>query len=40
MVAAELIRPINKTVYEVALIMESMGLQPLLMTTLGFMRTM
>ncbi|KAF7984793.1 hypothetical protein HWV62_11792 [Athelia sp. TMB] len=39
MVAAELIRPINKTVYEVALIMESMGLQPLLMTTLGFLRT-
>lgn len=40
MVAAELIRPINKTLYEVALIMESMGLQPLLMTTLGFLRTM
>jgi len=39
MVAAELIRPINKNIYEVALIMESMGLQPLLMTTLGFLRT-
>lgn len=40
MVAAELIRPINETVYEIALILEGLGLQPLLMTTLGFLRTM
>ncbi|KZP28441.1 hypothetical protein FIBSPDRAFT_817331 [Athelia psychrophila] len=39
MVAAELIRPLNKNIYEVALILEGLGLQPLLMTTLGFMRT-
>ncbi|KZP28442.1 hypothetical protein FIBSPDRAFT_927577 [Athelia psychrophila] len=39
MASAELIRPINKTNYEIALILEGLGLQPLLMTTLGFMRT-
>lgn len=39
MVAAELIRPINTNVYIVAFIMEAAGLSPLLMATLGFLRT-
>ena len=39
MVAAELIQPVNITLYIIAFILEAAGLSPLLMATLGFLRT-
>jgi len=39
MVAAELVQPVNKTLYIIAFILESAGLSPLLLATLGFLRT-
>ena len=38
--AAQLVTPVNTTLYEVAYILESVGLSPLLLATLGFLRTM
>jgi len=38
MVAAELIQPVNVTLYIIAFILEATGLSPLLMATLGFLR--
>lgn len=40
MTAAQLVTPVNTTLYEVAYILESVGLSPLLLATLGFLRTM
>jgi hypothetical protein len=39
MVAAELIQPVNITLYIIGFILEAAGLSPLLMATLGFLRT-
>jgi len=39
MIAAELIRPVNTTLYIIAFILEAAGLSPLLLATLGFLRT-
>lgn len=40
MVAAELTEPVNTTLYIIAFILESAGLSPLLLATLGFLNTM
>ena len=39
MIAAELVQPVNTTLYIVAFILEAAGLSPLLMATLAFLRT-
>jgi len=39
MMAAELIQPVNTTLYVIAFILEAAGLSPLLLATLGFLRT-
>lgn len=39
LVASQLITPINETIYTTAIILESVGLSPLLLATLGFLRT-
>jgi hypothetical protein len=39
MVAAELVQPVNTTLYIIAFILEAAGLSPLLLATLGFLRT-
>lgn len=40
MIAAEEIRPVNVTLYIIAFVLESAGLSPLLLATLGFLKTM
>ena len=39
MIAAQLTQPANVTLYIIAYILQAAGLSPLLMATLGFLRT-
>lgn len=40
LIAAQLTRPVNTGLYTGAYVLESAGLSPLLLATLGFLRTM
>lgn len=39
LIAAQLVRPVDTGLFTVAYILESVGLSPLLLATLGFLRT-
>lgn len=39
LVAAQLVRPVNTSLYTGASTLEAVGLSPLLLATLGFLRT-